>query len=293
MVLTTLALGGTTVWAAHVVDLLARRADATVSFRPAGAAVSLAVAVSAAAGGAVVARRDPSSPWRLAAAGAVFGSGAWLAETFVPGAISVADAGGHRPLLAALALVLAVLAAMASLVALFHPRGVAQVVVAAGVSAVAWSSTHLTAVAATRPPSFAGVAGGAVPGGAVPGGGISGGGSVGGAGSDGFALGIVVAFTAAIMMIFVIFAAAASRAPGPPRRRPVPRPSYPLDGPEALVERPLVGEDQRAAPVHYSEMDTVELPTLPGMAPRPSHQAPRGVARRWYRIRPYAEVRSR
>lgn len=289
--LAAIAVGSTTVWAAHVIDLVGWRPAATGSFQPASAAASLSMAVAAAASGLIAAGSGPTEPGRVAAGAAIFGAGAWAADVMGPSAVALAGTGGPRPLAGLAALVPAVGAALVSLLVVLRAASGGWATVGVVVSAAAWSATHLVAVATVGPR------------------GVHHGGSglAGASSSYGFVLMAVVLLAAAIIMAFIVGAVLGDRTPdhGPRQVARAPRPAsgaviarhrFPSRVGPAGAEPTSVPARHSAPstmPARYFEMDTVELPTLPGMAPRPLMGGPRRGGRRWYRIRPYADARSR
>ncbi len=303
--LAAVAVGGTTVWAAHLIDVVGWCPAATGSFDPAGAALSLSVAVAAAVGGLAVAGSGPTGPARVATGAALFGTGAWTADVVGPGAMALAGASHPRPLAALPALAPALGAALISLLVVLRGAGGGWATVGVVVSAGAWTATHLMAAASGAPRA-------------------AGGGprltSV--SSTYGLVLVAVVLLAVAVVMAIIVGAVTDDRARAPAQPRTARRQLAPAHRPpdRAVLEGPRFparlgrsapepsGVPARSAvparyavparepvpfPARYFEMDTVELPTTAGPAARPSTGGPRRGGRRWYRIRPYADHRYR
>lgn len=185
---TGLALGGGTIWSAQVVTVIGRGPGAGVSFSPVGAVVSLIAAVGGVVAGVALLRPDPLDGRRLVVAAIVTGAGAWLSGVAGPQPVVFSLADGRHVVPTAISPALSMVAAGVSLWVLFHARGVATGAVAVAISAAAWSGAQLAAASSLR---FAADATGRA-----------------NLESDGFGVGLVVAVATAIVLIFLVFAAA-------------------------------------------------------------------------------------
>ncbi|KLL11638.1 MHYT domain-containing protein [Protofrankia coriariae] len=206
--LTAVALGGCAIWSMHFVGMVAYRIELGITFNEVVTALSLLTAVVVAGVGLTVVAADPDNVLRLLTGGVVAGAG--VAAMHYTGMYAMHTQGtiSYAMPLVGLSIVIAVVASTAAFWIAFHIGGVSLRIVASVIMAVAVCGMHYTGMAATRV-----TADPAVP---RP------------HGVDPFAMGTITAFTASIVLMFIIFAATGGiGAPIPDHHHPPARSERP------------------------------------------------------------------